>query len=374
MFSNLRLRSKYSAYLRNEDGIKKFAEMIMGQLIRKVTKKSAFYREMSENMLVEKANLRMRQDELYEKAALDAGEFFSTRRQLWGYSFAVALTLLAGIAINLVSAYGFIGEGMEVANVLRWITAIFLALVFTVGGMLIAERLLDTYMRDDEEGTSYLPPALRKHQGALLVLWGVLLAGIELAIIGMAQVEAVQIAGGSGLLFLGIVVAAAIFPLVAGTFRWYKMQYIDRYKTTMALRQIDGRLAQIDSILRQNDETESNNYKLRSIEAWDELNGFKTYKENLNDKFEVEESLAGHFAHAYDLFQAEAHKRYEMDLRDYTTPSMRKLELADKSPVGGKIGQMGEGGARPPMPRSAPKTAPTNNETEDDLLTLRPVR
>src|SRR5690606_35201993 len=120
MFPFFTIRLRYRTYLHHEQGIKKFAEMNMGQLIRKVAKKSAVYRKMNENLLVEKSNLRLHRDELQEQATLDTGQFFSIGRRLWGSTALVVLFLLAGVAINIVAAYGFIGAGMELGNVLRW--------------------------------------------------------------------------------------------------------------------------------------------------------------------------------------------------------------------------------------------------------------
>ena len=41
----LHVPHRHHPYLRNEHGIKKFAEKSLGELILRVTKKSAFYRE-----------------------------------------------------------------------------------------------------------------------------------------------------------------------------------------------------------------------------------------------------------------------------------------------------------------------------------------
>lgn len=373
MFSSLKQRYLHGSYLRHEDGIKKFAERSMGQLIHKVTRKSRFYREQNENLLVEKANLRMRRDELYERAVLDAGEFFSTRRLMWAYTALVVLFIAAGIAVNVVSAYDFIGDGLGVGLALRWIAAGLLAVVLTFGGMLATERLIDTYARDEADDDHFLPKAIARHRGGLLVIWAVLLVCLELAIVGIAQVEATAISGDSGMLYLSFIVAAAIFPIGAGAFRWYTLQYIDRYKATVALRQLEGRLAQIDSILRQNEEFESNFYKLRSIETWDDLNEFKTLKENINQRNGIEEPLGDHFAQSYDRFQGEAQKRYAMDIRDATSSSMRRLELVDKK--GSKSKEKSApsklnatNGDRLPTPANA------EAEDSDDFFSLKPVR
>lgn len=375
MFAFLLLRLRYRAYLRHEQGIKKFAEMNMGRLIRKVAKKSAVYRKMNENLLVEKSNLRLHRDELQKQATLDTGQFFSIGRRLWGSTALVVLFLMAGVAINVVAAHDFIGAGLGLGNVLRWIAATLIALVLTGGGMIVMEQLIDTYMHDQND--AFLPPSLAQHRGALILLWVVLLACLELATIGLTEVEARAVAGDASLLYLSIIVGAAVFPITAGAFRWYTLQYIDRYKVAVTLRQTESRIAQIDSILRQNEESESNFYKMYSIEHWEELNAFRTLKENINYRHDLEELLTGHYAFSYDLFQAEAQKRYAMDIRDTTAASMRKLDLADQR-VGNKVGQSDRQPAARPAPPATPRpvaiTPPPTETKSDDLFALKPIR
>lgn len=308
----------------------------MGQLILKVTKKSAFFREMNENMLVEKANLRIRQDELTAQPLLSPGEFFSVRRRVWAGSSLLLGVIAAAFFLYHVSVLAFVGADAGLAPFVCWVLSAILALVLTGGGLIVVERLLESIIPSGPEDEDAV--VRRKAQG---VLWAFLLIGIELSILGLISVRAADFhsVSGSTLLYYGFITLSLLLPLVAGTVRWDAMQYVDRYKSTRAHRQIDGRLAQIDSILRQNEEYESNFYKMRSIVYWDQLNDFKTYKDVYNDRNDIVESLSGHYAQSYDSFQAEATKRYEADIRDITSKSMRKLESSDGSPAGSKLGQ-----------------------------------
>jgi hypothetical protein len=336
MFRKLYFSSRYGTYLHSEHGVKKFAEMCMGQLIRKVTKKSAFYREHNENMLVEKANLRMRQDELNEQALLNPGEYFSVRRRVVANSVIMIGVVAAAFFLYHISVMAFVGPEAGLAEGLRWIVSATLALVLAGGGIVVTERLIESVMptRIEDEVTS-----LRRN--AIAVLWAILLIGITLSILGVASVRAGLLADAadSSMLLYGFLTLSLLLPIIAGTIRWDAMQHIDAYKTTRVHRQIDGRLAQIDSVLRQNEEFESNFFKLKSIAYWDMLNEFKTYKDVYNDRNDIVESLAGHFAQNYDSFQAEANKRYESDIRDITTKSIRKLDSGEKMAVGAKLGQ-----------------------------------
>src|SRR5690554_5839053 len=186
MLNYLKFQTLYGSYLRSEHGIKKFAEMAMGQLIRKVTKKSAFYREMNENLLVEKANLRLRAEELFEQPMLTAGEFFSVRRRLWANGFIITAAIAASIFLIFISVSAFLGEDAAVSGFLQWSIAAVLACVMTGGGLIVSERLIETLLpqrrADAEELGEYVRP--------IAILWIVLLVGIELALLGITEVRA----------------------------------------------------------------------------------------------------------------------------------------------------------------------------------------
>ncbi len=378
MFRYLSYRTRFGSYLRNDHGVKKFAEMSMGQLLRKVTKKSAFYREMDENLMVEKANLRIREDELLEKPSLNPGAFFSIRRRLWAENALVIFILISAVFLNFIAVTAFVGgEGVGFA-VLRWALAGTLAVVLTGGGLVITERLIEAIGDERNSRVEDVPVAGR----SVAWLWGILLVGIMVAILGMAQVRATQLAAneGSALLYFGFIIGTLMLPLLAGALRWDTLRYIDVYKTTQTLREIEGRLAQIDSILRQNEEYESNFYKIKSISYWDRLNEFKTFKDNYNEKKGISENLRDHFSQTYDLFQSEASKRYQSDVRDVTAPSMRKLDSSrSRTKAGSKLGQ---GGKQPLSTRKkgkqksdgAPPPREGDEGVDDDYMNVQPIR
>ena len=352
MFGSFFERMRHGSYLKNEHGIKKFAERMMGELTRKVTKESANYREMNENLMVEKSNLRLRQNELEENDMLESGEFFSMRRRLRANTLIVAVFVIASIFMNIISVMAIIQGDTALYSFLRWFGAIALALVLTGGGLIVTERLIESLMPRRTERTSHV-----ESPGApMTVLWGTLLVGILVAIYGFSSVRASQFASGEGgsALYLGFVVLAILLPIIAGAVRYDALRYIDVYKTTQTLREIESRLAQIDSILRQNDEHESNFYKINSISYWDKVNNFKTHKDNYNEENGLVESLQGHFARSYDAFQNEASKRYDADIRDVTSRSMRHLgQQSGQEGAGRKLGQQGEGSRGMMMPADA---------------------
>lgn len=319
MFKSLYYRLRYGSYLSNNHGIKKFAEMHMSQLIRKVTKESARYREQSENLMVEKANLRMREEELMEKPSLDPGAFFSVRRRLWAENGLVVFILAASVFLNFIAVTAFVPGETLGYDVLRWALAATVAIVLTGGGLTVTQRLIESFT-DDEQ-----------HPG-LGVMWGALLIATLVAILGVTQVRAAMLSEeiGSSLLYYGYMIGSMVLPLLAGALRWDALSFIDVYKTTQSLRQIQSRLAQIDSMIRQSDEYESNFYKVKSITYWDSVNEFKAIKDNYNESNGITEPLKDHFARSYDSFQKEAAKRYETDIRDILSGSIRRLDKSGK--------------------------------------------
>ena len=151
MLKYLYYRLRFGSYLNNEHGIKKFAERSMGELIRKVTKKSAFYREMNENLMVEKANLRLRSDELQEQPMLSAGEFFSMRRRLRANLAIIISFVVAAVFLNLLSVAAIIEGDTALVGVLRWFAATILAFVLTGGGLVVTERLIESIISDQRD-------------------------------------------------------------------------------------------------------------------------------------------------------------------------------------------------------------------------------
>ncbi len=346
MASSFLTRFRSGPFLRNEAGVQKYAEMALGQLIRRVAKSSRIDREQSESLLVEKANLRRMQQEMTDQPVLEPGAFFKMQRRLWANQAIVAVALIGSVAIAFISISAFLEASSAQLGVWRWVLSAIFAAILGGGGLIVTERLVESVVArrgeseaSDEDGDGRFEVQPR---GAA-VLWMMLLLGLELGILGLAEVRASQLQAqtGSFLLYLGFLVVALLLPIVGGAMRWDAMRYVNLYKTTDLHRKVDERLSRIDSQLRQSEEFESNSYKVRLLTTWDEINGFRTIKENYNARKGITEPLTGHYASAFDLFQGEAARRYEADLRDLTSKSLRRLDSVDGATqqVGGKIGQ-----------------------------------
>ena len=366
MASSFLTRFRSGPYLRNEQGVQKYAEMALGQLVRTVAKKSRFYREQSENLLVEKANLRQRQQEMADQPILEPGAYFKLRRRILLQQAVIAVTIVGAMAIVFLSLSAFLAAATPQLGAWRWILSAIFAAVLGGGGLVVTERLVESLMPVapvDAEDTDRAVDVLDANPRGSAALWLFLLAALLLVMMGLAEVRASQLyqATGSYLLYVAFLVGALVLPILGGAMRWDSMRYVNLYKTTQMHREVDARLSQIDSVLRQTEEFESNFYKVRLLTTWDELNAFRTVKENYNARKGLSEPLTGHFASAFDLFQAEAARRYEADLRDLTAKSLRRLDSVEGAApvVGGKLGQ---GAAAPsklsPVPGVAAPEAP----------------
>ncbi len=347
MASPFLLRLRSGPFLRNEVGIQKYAEMALGQLIRRVAKRSAFYREQSENLLVEKANLRQRQQEMADQPILEPGAYFTMRRRLVANQAIVAVSLIGSMAIAFISISAFLEASSPQLGTWRWVLSAIFAAILGGGGLVVTERLVEGLMperasRVDTTDDDH-DDAIEARPRGLTALWWLLLIGLLIGMLGLAEVRAAQLQQqtGSFLLYLGFLVVALMLPIVGGAMRWDAMRFVNLYKTTQMHREVDARLSQIDSVLRQTEEFESNFYKVRLLTTWDEINSFRTIKENYNARKGITEPLTGHYASAFDLFQGEAARRYEADLRDLTSKSLRRLDIVDGATpqVGGKLGQ-----------------------------------
>ncbi len=378
MASSFLTRFRSGPYLRNEQGTQKYAEMALGQLVRTVAKKSRFYREQSENLLVEKANLRQRQQEMADQPILEPGAYFKLRPRLFLHQIVIAMTLIGSMAIVFLSLSAFLAAATPQLGMWRWILSAIFAAILGGGGLVVTERLVESLMPQPhgEEGDDRAVDAVEGNPRGAAMLWLVLLGALLLVLLGLAEVRAAQLqeATGSRLLYLAFLVGSLVLPLLGGAMRWDSMRYISLYKTTQMHREVDARLSQIDSVIRQTEEFESNFYKVRLLTTWDELNAFRTVKENYNARKGISEPLTGHFASAFDLFQAEAARRYESDLRDLTAKSLRRLDSVEGAApvVGGKLGQGAAPGASTklsPVPGVAPRSVEASAEVDGEELT-----
>lgn len=370
MFDALGIRYRYGAYLKNENGTRRFGERALVELVRRVTRKTKFYREQSENHLVEKATLRHRLAEMEQQPRLEAGAFFSVRRRLWAETVVMTITLAAGVLLAFWSV-GTFAQRLALGPVWPWIIAGVFALVLVGGGLVVAERFIEARMnrpqRSDNNPDVSSDEANSAPRGSAF-LWGLLLLVSLGALVGLSEVKARELLAltGSWWVYGGFLGLMLLLPLVAGAMRWDAMRFMDVYKTTTTYRTYETRLAQVDSILRQNEETESNTYQEWLEEAWEEVNRFRTVKENYNRRKGIDEQLGGHFVSSRDLFVQEATRRYENDLRSLTARSLRRVDGGSSGPsearaAGTKLGQ-----AERAMPTTAPLPPPPDDAEADD--------
>lgn len=373
MFDALGIRYRYGAYLKNENGTRRFGERALVELVRRVTRKTKFYREQSENHLVEKATLRRRLAEMEQQPRLEAGAFFSVRRRLWAETVVMAITLVAGVLLAFWSV-GTFAQRLALGPVWPWIIAGVFALVLVGGGLVVAERFIEARMnrsRFSDANPDVSSDEANSAPRGSSFLWGLLLLVALGALVGLSEVKARELLAltGSWWVYGGFLGLMVLLPLVAGAMRWDAMRFMDVYKTTITYRTYETRLAQVDSILRQNEETESNTYQEWLEEAWEEVNRFRTVKENYNRRKGIDEQIAGHFVASRDLFVQEAARRYENDLRSLTARSLRRVEGGSSGPTEARAAGTKLGQAERAMPADAPLPPPPDADDAPDDAT-----
>ena len=346
MFETLAARTQQGPYLRNDQGIRRFAEHALSDHVRRVRAKSRRDREVTESQLVEKANRRRYLADLEGQPRLEAGAFFSVRRRLWTETAVSVACLGASLILAFVAVDGLLRQTSAVPGVLQWVVAGVFALVLTGGGLVVTERLVEAIFgapaRPDADVDVSSAEAAGSAPRGVGVLWGLLIVAIELAIFGLAEPQAAAFARttGSWALYAGFLALALLLPVVAGAVRWDGMRFVDAYKTTLAYQEQDRALAQIDSALRQSEEFENNFYAVELTKTWNAITAFRTVKENRDARKGLQENLAGHFAQSFDLFRAEAARRYDAELHDGGAPALRRLDApGEPAAAGHKLGQ-----------------------------------
>jgi hypothetical protein len=316
MLRNLYFFLRYYPYFRNKNGQKNFAENFLYELIGKTIKEYTSYEKRNRILNVEKEKLISNRNKINKNSILDNDTFYSVQKNIRTLSTIVIAIIIAEMFLNYVSTLIFIpGEG-SIFSFLRW----FISIVLTGGSVIVSEKDIEAILpienyKRNIEGSVF--KSLDKKSLPIVILWSILLIGIEIAIIGVSEARARDIEGGttSGALYYGFIILSMVLPIIAGASRWDSMKDLNEYESTLQIRKIEIRITQIEMILQENEEQKFLYYKLQSAACWKYVKEFKTYKENYNQRHEIEEDLNEHFSVDFDAFQKESDIRYESDYR-----------------------------------------------------------
>ncbi len=154
----------------------------------------------------------------------------------------------------------------------------------------------------------------------LLLFWGLLLLALELCLLAVvdAWVTRLEEAHMSVLLAYGLRLLPLTFPLIGGLACYDLYRHLDAYQTTLLLRRVTHRLAQIDARLRYNESFEATSYESALLAQWEALSRFAA----IHDHPDAAPSPS--YTASFDAFRAEADRRYRlpysMGTRTYPMP------------------------------------------------------
>ena len=304
MFNGMYYHSSVPSDLKNPNGLTRFAERSLSELIDKVKNRSSSMRQRIQDMERKLSATRSYLGGVHREDLLSDNEFFSARRKVRIGTFLVTGILFTEGLLNYFSTLVFIsGEDLGIA-LLRWLIAI----VLTLGAIASAERFIE----------SILP--IRKHANAtsrprsllMIILWSLLFVGVEIAIVGVSEARARDIEGGhtGGILYYGFIVLSMTLPLIAGGISWDLLNVYDAYKYTrkyaMAQRVSNTIERQIKIAMQRLEDY----YNVKLNQTWHHMNDFRSYKENYNLRRGVTEDVDGQFFTEFSNFKQEADRRY----------------------------------------------------------------
>ncbi len=320
MFNGLYYRSAFSSDLKNPNGLKRFAERCLSDLIDEVKKKSMSMRQGIQEMERKLNATRSYLDGVRKGDLLSDNDFFSARRKIRIATFLVTGIMLTEGLLNYFSTLVFIvGEDLGIA-LLRWLIAI----VLTLGAIASAERFIEAILPIQKHNETELKP----RSILMVVMWSVLFVGVEIAIAGVSEARAKDIEGGhtGGLLYFGFIILSMALPLIAGGISWDFLHVYDSYKYTrkynVAKRVWDTVDREIKIVMQRLEDY----YNVGLNRTWSKFNDFRSYKENLNLRRGTTESLDGSYYSEFASFKVEADKRYGAILGQLELPRMHAGE------------------------------------------------
>jgi len=326
MFNLLYYKTAFPTDLSNPNGLRRYAERCLSDLIDNVKNKSTALRQEIQDKERKLSATKTYLDSVKKADLLSDNDFYTARRKVRIGTFLISGILVTEGLLTYFSTLVFIsGEDLGIA-LLRWLIAI----VLTLGAIAAAERFTEAILPIKKHGETTTQP----RSILMIILWSLLFLGVEIAIAGVAEARARDIEGGhaGGLLYYGFIILSMSLPLIAGGISWDMLHVYDSYKFTrkhnIAQSVVDSVDRQIKIIMQRLDDY----YNLRLNKAWRDFNDFRSYKENHNLRHAITENLNGHFAAEFDLFKEEADRRYGAVLGRLELPQ-RKILAARKQEV-----------------------------------------
>jgi hypothetical protein len=323
MFRGIFYRTAFPTDLKNANGLKRFAERCLSDLIDDVKNKSTSMRQSIQDMERSLNATKGYLDTVVKTDLLSDNDYFSARRKIRIGTFLIAGIFVTEGLLNYFSTLVFIsGEDLGI-SLLRWLIAI----VLTLGAIASAERFMEAILPMQKHNQQ----SARSRSILMVVLWSVLLVGVEIAIAGVSEARARDIEGGQtgGLLYFGFIILSMALPLIAGGITWDMLHVYDSYKYTRKYNLAKKRWDDLDRKIKIVMQKLEDYYNMTLNKYWRRLNNFRSFKENFNLRRGATEKVEGHFSSAFPVFKKEADERYGTILG--------KFEINQESPLHGTV-------------------------------------
>ncbi len=304
MFNALYYHRSVASDLKNPNGLKRFAERCLSELIDKVKDKSSSLRQDIQDMERTLLATRSYLSTVHREDLLSDNEFFSAKRKVRIGTFLVTGILFTEGLLNYFSTLVFISGDDLGISLLRWLIAI----VLTLGAIASAERFMEAILPIRK----HAHPNTKPRSVLMMVIWSILFIGVEIAIVGVSEARARDIEGGhtGGLLYFGFIILSMTLPLIAGGISWDLLHVYDSYKYTRKYNSAQRTADTVDRQIKIVIQRLEDYYNVRLNQTWHLLNDFRSYKENYNLRRGVTENVDGQFFSEFSSFKEEADRRY----------------------------------------------------------------
>ncbi|MDE3057028.1 MAG: hypothetical protein KGJ59_03615 [Bacteroidota bacterium] len=304
MFRGMYYRIFFASDVKNENGLRRFAERCISSLIDKVKKKSTSLRQKIQKLERQLSATKTVLDNVAKESLLSDNEFFGIQRRIRNGTLLIVGILFTEGLLNYFSTLVFIsGEDFGIA-LLRWLIAI----VLTFGAIGVSEKFIEAILPIQK----HKGPDAKSRSTVLIILWSTLILGVEVAIAGVSEARARDIEGGQsgGLLYYGFIILSMVLPLIAGGISWDLLHFYDSYKHTRKYSFAQSSWNRLDQQIESAVQRLEDYYNVKLNGYWNRFNDFRSYKENCNKKKGITEILSDHFSSSFALFKQEADTRY----------------------------------------------------------------
>jgi hypothetical protein len=199
----------------------------------------------------------------------------------------------------LIPGYGLLYDLMRVI----------LAVILTAISIKVSEKFFEVVMPIQKYGQQKTKQWIEKPQFAV---YFIVLIGVSFVIFAISGKRAADIEGQSeGLVYWGFIGLSILLPIVGGLLWRDLLSYKDAYSNSKYAQKLNNKSDKLKQKITSLENKYKNVVNRFIAKYWDELNTFRVYKENYNDKHGVTSSIEkGHYALNYNEFKNEAVNHY----------------------------------------------------------------